>query len=67
MYAENENEVGLECTECGLKIDEIEFIDYRCRICFVNDELKCILCHQTDGPDFFINYMCESCFCWSIQ
>lgn len=65
MYEKKEDE--FEC-KCGLKIDEIDFIDFRCSICYIDDfEITCISCGFTNNHETFTNNLCAYCFEWCAQ
>ena len=59
MYTEKEND--FEC-RCGLKFDEIYFVDFRCIDCYVDDyDLTCRECGYKGHHEEFTNYLCEAC------
>lgn len=66
MYNKKEDE--FECS-CGLRIDEISFVDFRCTICYIDDfEITCVICGFSGDQETFTNFMCTNCFIeWCAQ
>lgn len=65
MYIEKEDE--FKC-RCGLKFDEIEFVDFSCLNCYIDDfEITCIICGFTDNRETFTNHICAYCFEWCTK
>ena len=62
MQEEIYEDESITCN-CGLKIYDIDFVDYRCILCFEDEyECKCLNCGYIDNHEFYTNYLCMYCF-----